>query len=100
MIITVAVIDTYPPSSSDMPIPIAVVTDLGNNVIYSALLNPKSNAKASMLQRLVNTPDKIPNKISLQFFFNSSSCSYNDTGRKNRDYQIRNKHGFHRIPRV
>lgn len=48
MIITVAVIDTYPPSSSDMPIPIAVVTDLGNNVIYSALLNPKSNAKASM----------------------------------------------------
>lgn len=57
--ITATVIVTMPPSSSEIPIPIAVVTDLGSKVTYSLWSRRKRRDKRNTQERLVITPDRI-----------------------------------------
>ncbi len=67
-IMTATVTDTYPPSSSDTPIPTAVVIDFGRSVTYSVWFNLSNTEKARTLKRLVKTPLEIPKTIAVLFF--------------------------------
>ena len=59
-IITATVIVTYPPNSSETPIPIAVVIDFGSIVTYSLCDNDIIFDRTNTVTRLVRTPDRIP----------------------------------------
>lgn len=63
--IIATVMVTYPPSSSDMPIPIAVVIDLGRSVMYSVWFNFINFASTKTVRRLVKTPERIPANTAL-----------------------------------
>lgn len=63
--IIATVMVTYPPSSSDMPIPIAVVIDLGRSVMYSVWFNFINFASTKTVTRLVKTPERIPANTAL-----------------------------------
>ena len=76
MIIEVAVIETYPPNSSDTPIPIAVVIDFGRSVTYSLCDKPNKMDIPKMEIKLVRTPEKMPARIAQKCFFNKSNFSY------------------------
>ena len=78
---TATVIVTYPPSSSDTPIPIAVVIDFGSIVTYCSCVSPISIDKTSTVRRLVATPDAIPRIIAAKLLFNSCICSYKGIAR-------------------
>ena len=65
MIITATVMVTYPPNSSDTPIPIAVVMDFGRSVTYSSCERPKSFAKTNTVVKLVTVPANKPNSTAL-----------------------------------
>ena len=64
IMITAAAISLCPPSSSATPIPIAVVTDFGRSVTYSARVRPNKSASANTVKRLAATPDKMPVRIA------------------------------------
>lgn len=82
MIMVATEMVTYPPSSSDTPIPIAVVMDFGRSVTYSLWLSPKAMAMAKILPRLANTPDRIPVIMATTFFLRTSSCIYSGIARQ------------------
>ena len=74
-IMTATVTGTYPPSSSETPIPIAVVIDFGRRVTYSSWFSLSKTEKASTLKRLVKTPLEIPKTIAFLFFLSNSNFS-------------------------
>ena len=79
--ITATVIVTIPPNSSDIPIPIAVVIDLGSIVTYCWWLNPNNIQRTKIPVKLANVPDNIPQTTATLFFFSNSNCSYRGTAR-------------------
>ena len=79
--ITATVMVVMPPSSSDTPIPMAVVMDLGSSVTYSSWVSRKINASARTDTRLVSTPERIPMHIAAPCFFRSSICWYSGIAR-------------------
>ena len=76
MIMDVAVIATYPPSSCDISMPIAVVIDFGRSVTYSVCDKPNKMDIPKMEIKLVRTPEKMPARIAQKCFFNKSNFSY------------------------
>ena len=81
MIITATVIVTYPPSSSEIPIPIAVVMDLGNNVTYSSWPKLNIKANANIQTKLVSTPEIMPANIATTFSLSNLICWYKGIAR-------------------
>ena len=79
--ITATVIVTYPPSSSDTPIPIAVVIDLGSIVTYCSCVSPIIADNTSTVKRLVTTPAAMPDTIAAKLLFKSCICSYKGIAR-------------------
>ena len=65
--ITATVIVTIPPNSSDIPIPIAVVIDLGSIVTYCWWLNPNNIQRTKIPVKLANVPDNIPQTTATLF---------------------------------
>ena len=76
MMIADTVMATYPPSSCDRPMPMAVVIDLGSSVTYCVWLSAKSNASAKIEKKLDSTPEAMPNIMAVKFFLSSCTCSY------------------------
>ena len=58
--ITIMVTGTLPPSSSDTPIPMAVVMDLGRRVTYDVWSRSRMSTMASMDNMLESTPEIMP----------------------------------------
>ena len=81
MIITATVIATMPPNSSDTPIPITVVIDLGSRVIYSLCDRSKARANIRMQTMLASIPDTIPVMIATAFFFKIERFLYKGMAR-------------------
>ena len=77
IIIDATVIATYPLSSSDKPMPMAVVMDFGSSVTYSMCPSLNKSDIARIVVKLVKTPDVMPMIIAVKFFFSSCTCSYN-----------------------
>ena len=77
--ITATVMVTIPPSSSDNPIPIAVVMDFGSSVTYCLCDNLKISDNTNTHSAEVMAPAKIPARIAFQFFLRGSICSYKGT---------------------
>ena len=65
MIMTTTVTDTKPPNSSETPIPMAVVIDLGRKVAYVAWSKLKSKASTKTVSKLDKTPAAIPEIMAL-----------------------------------
>ena len=65
MIMTTTVTDTKPPNSSETPIPMAVVIDLGRKVAYVAWSKWKSKASTKTVSKLDKTPAAIPEIMAL-----------------------------------
>lgn len=63
-----------PPISSDTPIPIAVVMDLGSSDAYISCVNLKNTDSTSMPTRLDSVPVRMLIIIALKFFLSESSC--------------------------
>ena len=76
IIIEATVIDIYPSSSCERPMPIAVVIDFGSRVMYSLCSNLNNRAMMKIVVRLVNTPEAMPTIMAVKFFFKSLYCSY------------------------
>ena len=73
--IAAAVNDGKPPSSSEMTIPIAVVTDFGSSVTKICLSSPKSRESRNMVRIPENVPAPTPIRTAAIFLFRCSSFS-------------------------
>ena len=73
MIIIATVMVTMPPYSSEMPMPMAVVIDLGSRVIYICLSSPKAFDNSHTRPMLVTTPDAMPAIMAAKCLLSSSS---------------------------
>ena len=73
--ITATVTGARPPSSSDSPIPIAVVIDFGSIVTYCSCVRPKATDKPSTLPRQATVPESIPPNTASGYFLRYDSFS-------------------------
>src|SRR5690606_8286739 len=80
--ITIATVKyLIPPSDSEIPIAIAVVTLFGMNVAANTSDNPNTILKIPILNACPTTPTKIVIKTIFQCFFNTSKFSYKGTAK-------------------
>ena len=76
------VTDTMPPSSSERPMPMAVVMDFGSSVTYWVWSSPNAMLKTSTPPRHANMPAKMPPMMATGYFLRYTSFSYNGMARQ------------------